>query len=299
MAAVLTHNDNFNTVALQKGIQSPFGMQQDLSQILNGMILPNGQMDLDPSEMIILFELGATNAASPAFDFNDLVLLVRTECPVATEVVLRDSIEAPDTLMTNGNDVVATSSNGTSFQYVVAQLTPTQDVRLTMLTSVLGSTFGTTPPITWSSFGFRINVWDSAAARSASPSLGNVVRCNFSHASNASPGVPPPAFGVSRSIFGTMTSSFLAEFDLQSGIGGSCTLNQLLVEGTTYQITVAPRLEISGGNPGGIGTVISTESGASDSLAWGSSAPGSIQPLPDFYSQHSGRVGYKLVGIPE
>ena len=97
-AAILINGDNFFTMSLAKGMQSPFGMQQSIQTILANNNLAGaidwntGLVTLDTNEVIILFELGASSPASPAFDFNDLVLHVRTPCPVEQPYDLRNNI---------------------------------------------------------------------------------------------------------------------------------------------------------------------------------------------------------------
>ncbi len=300
MAAILTDGEVLADVMASKGAATiPFGMQQSLETIL-GPMMENGMLVLEEDEMIILFELGATNSSSPAFDFNDLVLHVRTQCPNNTEVVLRDSI-GPDILMTNGNNTIDTTSAGTGHQYIGTSLTPQVNMHLKKVSMVIGSSYGSTPSINWSAYIFKINVWSSAAARSAAPLLGDVVRCVYDQPANASSSsTPPPTFGQSWSILGTLTNSFLAEFDLVNGPGGSCTVYNPLIAGNNYVFAIAPA-RISTGSPGNMSAVESTQTqpNVSDTY-YGNSIPGGEMPFSSHSrSQYAGRVGYKVVGVAQ
>jgi hypothetical protein len=97
-AAILINGDNFLSMALAKGMQSPFGMQQSIETILANNNLAGaidwqtGLVTLEENEMIVLFELGASSPSSAAFDFNDLVIFVRTPCPVQQPYDLRNNL---------------------------------------------------------------------------------------------------------------------------------------------------------------------------------------------------------------
>jgi hypothetical protein len=97
---------------------------------------------------------------------------------------------------------------------------------------------------------------------------------------------------------GTLTDSFLAEFDLVNGPGGSCSIYNPLLAGNNYIFAVAP-FRTGSGSPGNMAVVESAELGVSDTY-YGNTIQGGQMPLADHgRSQDDGRVGYKLVGTPQ
>lgn len=98
---VLTDGMNLALTLQQKLAQPAFAGQPTVEALLLPWLV-NGVVTLPADEFLVLFELNTTYSASPAFDFQDLVLKVKGKCTVGSEVVLRDSI-GPDNNMTNGN----------------------------------------------------------------------------------------------------------------------------------------------------------------------------------------------------
>ncbi|RIL12188.1 MAG: hypothetical protein DCC75_00885 [Proteobacteria bacterium] len=85
-ALILVNGTNYNQVALAKGIQPAYGGQIPIPTILSGYLDGNGIVtNLTQYQMLILYELGSTDSASSAFDWNDLVLKVTADCPILQE----------------------------------------------------------------------------------------------------------------------------------------------------------------------------------------------------------------------
>jgi len=300
-AAILINGSNFFTIAAAKGVQMvPFGMQQSLQQILGNMIDWNtGLVILPANKVIVLFELGATSPSSPAFDFNDLIVSITTDCNNAGEVVLRDSI-GPDNTLTNGQRVISnvvTSISG--YHYVTFSLTPAEPVTLTELTAVIGSPFGHSPAIVWNAFDYFVKIWSSPQARVSLPTIGDVMNCAFPFPSNfSSNNYVPPVFGgaFASMPFNWATGSYLATFNLLDDPNVSCPVVNLQA-GVEYAFAIQP-IRPSFVNTS-MGVVTSREVGTTD---WHYSNNSSGYPITAASTPSlplTGRVGFRLVGVPQ
>lgn len=287
MAAILTNGNVLADVMAAKGAASiPYGMQQSLESIL-GSKMQGGVMNLANDELVILFELGATSSSSPAFDFNDLVLLVKTNCPNTTEVVLRDSIGPGN--QTNQNFVTSTTGGGDFHEFVTFAITPSSNVTLKSIDVVLSaaSTSGTN----YANFDYEFRIWAGAneeqahLAALASP-LNGLQDVFF-------PSIPQPAvFGQAKALVpvGTLIPSYLVSFNLEQA-------SIALTAGTTYAMTIAPRR--NGGSAGGtMAMVASNTVGSSDRKYWGPSNWGLLSTNP-YFAGTSGMVGGRVVAIAD
>jgi len=92
-AIILTNtapSNNYFTLAAAKGVKPAFDGQMAVTDILAAFVDPvTGNVTLADNEMLILYELGTTNTQSTAFDFQDLILKITTDCQVVQEVALR------------------------------------------------------------------------------------------------------------------------------------------------------------------------------------------------------------------
>jgi len=301
-AAILINGSNFFTIAAAKGVQMvPYGMQQSLQQILGNMIDWNtGLVILPANKVIVLFELGATSPSSPAFDFNDLIVSITTDCNNAAEVVLRDSI-GPDNALTNGQRVISswvTSISG--YDYVSFSLTPAESVTLTELTAVIGSPFGQSPAIVWNAFNYFVKIWSSPQARVLLPTIGDVMNCAFPFPSNfSSNDYVPPVFGgaFAQAPFNWETGSYLATFNLLNDPNVSCPVVNLQ-SGVEYAFAIQP-IRPSFVNTS-MGVVTSREVGTTD-WRYLNSGPSGF-PITAYSTPSlplTGRVGFRLVGVPQ
>ena len=66
---VLTHGDDLPAYL-------PLSGQQSLASFIDAYVDDNGKIDIDPTQVIIIMEVGTTNTNSTAFDMQDLVMLV-------------------------------------------------------------------------------------------------------------------------------------------------------------------------------------------------------------------------------
>ncbi len=294
MAAILSNGEMLVEMMSLKGAATiPFGMQQSLEAILGGAgMMNNGMIQLDEDEMIILFELGATNSSSPAFDFNDLVLHVRTQCPNNTEVVLRDSI-GPDNAMTHRGFVFPTSSAGSGFQFTPISLNVSAAIQLRRLDLVIAREGD--DPVNWSTFDYEVRIWSSTAQMLSNPRTGDVLDCWLQHPSNVGSNASAlPVFGEAvNSAIGTV-ASHLAEFDL------SACPNVILQPGPNYQIAVQPHKVSGNGSDGILGIVDSSHmpSIGSEWLHYNSLPPPEYRILMQaIVPLVNGRVPMRVIGI--
>ncbi|MFH1109644.1 MAG: hypothetical protein V1790_10685 [Planctomycetota bacterium] len=103
-AIVCIDGDNINNLIAQKGVHPPYGSQLPISAILRDYIDPDGRVYLSPNRILILFELGTTNTASAAYDFQDLVIAVD----------LNGIVAAPDIYLTHPSDQATGSPDSTN-----------------------------------------------------------------------------------------------------------------------------------------------------------------------------------------
>jgi hypothetical protein len=78
---VLRNHDELSGFLTRHHIQRPFGHQLAIEAILKPYLDAQGHMTLDDDERIALFELGTTDPTNAAYDFQDLVVLVRLGTP--------------------------------------------------------------------------------------------------------------------------------------------------------------------------------------------------------------------------
>lgn len=288
MAAILTNGNVLADVMAAKGAASiPYGMQQSLQFILESK-MQDGVMNLASDELVILFELGATSSSSPAFDFNDLVLLVKTNCPNTTEVVLRDSI-GPDN-WTQGKFVVSASQEGTSHSFVTFAVTPSTAVTLKSVDVVLSS-LGS-EGVNFSAFDYEFRIWSGSNENAAHTAVLNSPLNGLNDVFFSPLLQQPPVFGQARSLsFGNpLVPSYLVSFNLEAS-------SISLLPGTTYAITIAPRRN-GGGSFGTMAMVGSSEVGSSDRKYWAPSNSAFLSTYPPFAGD-SGRVGGRIIGIQQ
>lgn len=139
-AAIAVNGNSLSALMLDK---DPFGpAQQSVQDILAGLglLAPNGDtIVLGPNQALVFFELGTSNPNSSAFDWQDLILKITTQCPVGQEVVLRDSIGV-GAASTNGNFPFLSRRRGVPTLQITSVLFPIQhssDVKLSSVRTVI------------------------------------------------------------------------------------------------------------------------------------------------------------------
>lgn len=77
-AIVFQNGDDFNEMILQmRGVQQPFNGQMKIACFVAPYFnLQTGKIQLPAGTLLVLFELGTADSGSPAYDFQDLVILV-------------------------------------------------------------------------------------------------------------------------------------------------------------------------------------------------------------------------------
>ena len=301
-AAILINGSNFFTIAAAKGVQMvPFGMQQSLQQILGNMIDWNtGLVILPANKVIVLFELGATSPSSPAFDFNDLIVSITTDCNNAAEVVLRDSIGADNTLTNGGRVITITTTASGGITYVAFELSPSESVTLREVSMVVGSAT-LLPLIVWPAFDYQVRVWSSPQARAAFPRIGDLMNCQFPFPSNfPSNDYTPPNFGsaVGPVPFNDEVNTHFLTFNVLEDANVSCP-PVTLQSGGTFPVAIQAIRPPSAGST--IGIVTSLETGVTDirytDLNNQQGTPITSLSTPGL--PLTGRVGYKVVGLQQ
>lgn len=135
---VLLNGDNLAQRLTQVGAQPPFAGQSGLQQILTTAgYLSAGVVQLAAHESLVFYELGTANPLSPAFDFQDLGLLLALPCDTPTEIVLRDSI-GPDSSWTDGNFPFFSARSRSANPFLVPiKIVASDDIQLKTLRMVV------------------------------------------------------------------------------------------------------------------------------------------------------------------
>lgn len=284
-ALILVNGDNYNTLAAAKGVQPPYGSQLSIPAILSQYInSQTGLVTLPSNQILVLYELGTANPASPAFDFNDLILKITSSCAVGQEIVLRDSIGS-DNSSTNGN---LAWSNYRMTQHAAFYMTPItvipQQSMVLRRYRVIVTRQGYNQ-IDWASQYFQLRVWTSMQALLSNPTFGNVANVALPSASPA-----PPIFGqTGMSSLGIRNTHELS-FDL-------LTFNLQLAAGQSYVIGFEAKT--INGTYGLLGTMESTEPGICDTqVGTTGTPPPTSWPTTDLgIHRHSGRYAIELRGV--
>lgn len=177
-AMILVNGDNYPQMAALKGVQNPYGSQQSVAQILGSQRMDsNGNIILPSNQAIQLFELGTENTESPAYDMQDLVLLITTNCDLPQEIVLRDSIGGDNT-STNGNrwytSYYEDFTGITKSDVMVLQGLPSSNVKLISLRGIVSGI-----NINFSLQDWNIGVWSSENAILGNSHQGDVTNASF------------------------------------------------------------------------------------------------------------------------
>lgn len=282
-AMVLVNNDDPSVIMAQKGAQSAFSGQQSIPTILAPYLNGNGKIVLASNEMLVLYELGTMNPASPAFDFQDLVLKVRTGCPVGSEVVLRGSIGANNTT-TNGNWPYFSDHTPSSSYYLTpVTVTANENVTLKEWRGIGGQE---SPAMDFSKLDYMLRMWNTPQAAISNVASGNIANIFFSIPSQG-----PTSWGQTANQPGVgVKPTWEFKFDISSaGI-------QILAGESR---TIGVSFETGGSaNGGDWGWVESSELGASDIIIAPNDlpAPGWMYIADDPDSHFDGRVGVEIRG---
>ncbi|RIL07576.1 MAG: hypothetical protein DCC75_09900, partial [Proteobacteria bacterium] len=282
-ALILANGDDYDDRALAKGIQPPYAGQVPIPTILSDYInSETGLVTLGDNEALVLFELGTSNPASAAFDFNDLILKITTDCAVGSEVVLRDSI-GNDNTTTNDNwpwgSSKITSGNWT---LDVFQVSAPQSLRLTTIRGIAGKL---SVAHDFSTMDYVVRIWSNLSAATSSPNLGNVL-----------PGVTFDAPSVGPSPFGQTIDQgpwdSLGTYDMSFDISN---LNVQLTSSQTVAIGIQFITPGGGAGAGIWGWQESTQIGSSDVQV----TPSGWNYIENIHPQslHDGRLGMKVSGV--
>lgn len=187
-AVVLLRGDYVSDILLQKGGEIPYGTQLSVESILESYGLADsfGQMILPENQMVILYELSTADPASPAYDLQDLVLLVTADGPIRDTIVIQDRICSQYACSGDTPGHSSTVVAGGPFHTIAAtHVQPPVDGTLTEISGVFfGARPGGIPDIDWEGFGFAIYVWNSPGAFQADPLNPNHAVLYFDDPSN-------------------------------------------------------------------------------------------------------------------
>jgi hypothetical protein len=167
---------------------------------------------------------------------------------------------------------------------------------------IVGSPSGDFPAIVWNAFDYEVRVWTSPQARAASPQLGDLMNCQFPFPSNfASNGYIPPVFGsaVGATPFDLPTFTYILRFNVLEGGNATCP-PVTLFSGGTYPIAIQAIRDVNVNT--GMGIISSLETGVTD-IRYTTSNPAGT-PVSNFAGTPAqpvltGRVGYRVVGVPQ
>ncbi len=278
LAVILLNGDDPGVKMGLKGAGGPFGSQASIPDILAPYLDGQGKISLPANELIAMYELGSTNISHPSADYQDLVLKIRTGCPIGSEVVLRDSI-GPDNTMTNGNWPFASDSTGpSSWAFAPATIPVLENVTLKTLRAIGAQT---SSMLDFNQLDYWLRVWNSEAAAIASPNNGNIANIFFPVPSSA-----PVNFG---STFDQNFVGVKPTWDLLFDISSA---NLPVLAGQT--IVIGVQVYTNGTLGGGLwGWMESRELGQSDMGFF----PGNwIYLNTASISFWDGRLAYKLTG---
>jgi len=282
---ILVDNDDPLVKLALKGVQPPYGAQASIPSILAPYLDGEGKINLPTNEMIAMYELGSTDISEPSADYQDLVLKIRTGCPIGSEVVLRDSI-GTDNSWTNGNFPFISNQNPGFFWQSSAGFVSANESLILKDISVIFGRMSTTD--NFSQLDYVIRVWSSLSSAETNPNLGNVANIIFTAPTQGptpwgQTGDQPPA-----GVIGVQPTWKLA-FDISSS-------NIQMLTGQTYLIAV--QIQTGGATQGGIwGIMESSELGNTD-LWCDDSAPCTlwVNIADDPYSLWNGRLALKVSG---
>lgn len=85
LSILLVDNDDPVVKLGLKGANGPYGGQVSISSILAPYLDGEGKINLPANEMIAMYELGSTSTTQPSADYQDLVLKIRTGCPIGRD----------------------------------------------------------------------------------------------------------------------------------------------------------------------------------------------------------------------
>lgn len=178
-ALILKNGDDYYAEALAKGILPPYGSQLDIPTILDFYLDTQGIVQLPLNEVLILFELGDDSSpAQEAFDFQDLVLNVRTEYEPVSEVVAENQI-GPGGAYADGlaGQTAFYVSVGSEFSLPASVFTAPKDGTVNTF-SVIAYAFdratgNACDPSFWSDAEYKVHFWPSESAYFADPDEGD------------------------------------------------------------------------------------------------------------------------------
>ena len=282
---ILVNGDNYVQLAALKGVQDPYGSQQSVAQILGPEIMDeNGNITLPPNQVIELFELGTDDVNSPAYDMQDLVVRLTSNCNVPQEVVLRDSI-GTSSASTDGNYSFSSWQSTTSGSNVkvTMEFTAPQDMTLTSVRTIVAKT---TQLLDFNGIDYAIRIWSNASVALANPTVGDVANIIFD-----SPSAGPSEWGVTTNmpLIGVVPSYELT-FDISSQ-------NIFVPSGESRLIGIHFITDGCSSGAGCLGVLESSEQGTSEKQM-GPSMPGGWRWLSDSqYAHYNGRAAWDIRGI--
>ncbi len=264
-----------------KGAQGPYGEQASIPTILAPYMDGNGLISLPSNELLALYEMGSTSTSEPTADYQDLVLKIRTGCPIGSEVVLRDSIGVDNT-WTNGNWPFASDrTSPTSWYMAPATVQVNENITLTEFRGIVAQM---TPMSDFNQLDYWLRVWSSEAAAIANPNDGDIADIFF----------PVPTSGPFN--FGsTVNQNFIGvkpTWDLRFDISSA---NLQVLAGQS--IVIGVQVYTNGTSGGGLwGWMESMEVGSSDIQTGHDFSGGWRFVDSSSRSFHNGRLGIKLTG---
>ncbi len=278
-AIVLTDGADLALTLQQKQAQPAFPGQPELATLLAPW-LSGGIVTLPAEEFLVLFELNAADPASPAFDFQDLVLRVRSECAAGSEVVLRDSIGSGNS--STNNNWVFSNTQTSSYMFIPTAIMAGDSLTLSDFRVISGGLLGS---VNYAGYDFTLRVWSSLSALQASPTLGDVLNYTYDN-----PTTGPTDFGVVRYFgAGGFTTSYNLSFDL-------LPRNITISSGQTLYVGVQFWTSSTAAN--GVASIPETWEAQQSDIRYGNSLPGGSEII-DLHpnSLWTGRMAFAVRGI--